>query len=168
MTDFWKELVDDQGSVSINLFRFGNGSDYPKKAAVIVFGGRVTLTADSKLWENAVRGSYIDNFILAHEAGHVQLDHHARGAVNKHFELYKGEAGFAIRPPTLEEEEANLAAVFLQCGTALEDYRIASSDLAYRAFTDRTYVDRARRFVPLSAFKRNLRRSKPRAMRIIL
>ena len=98
----------------------------------------------------------------------VALNHHAMNAVTKHFQLFSGPRGMSNVPPTLEELEANYAAVFLQCGVALEDLRWDSAPLASRAFSDIEYVKLAQRAVRLEVFQRELRRPRQRYPRVIL
>jgi hypothetical protein len=169
MTDFWDWLCTGSGHWSINLFRSNLGEDYAKKAGVVAFDHRVTLTADEELWDRAAQGCRLANFILAHEIGHLALDHHAKNAVTKNFQLFPGPRGMSNTPPTLEEMEANLAAVFLLCGEALENVRWDALDLAKRAYCDVEYVKKGQRFVRLDVFQRELRKqTKSRYHRVVL
>jgi hypothetical protein len=150
MTELWDHLVAGDGEWKIQLFRSGLGADYERRAGVVALGHRVTLTADVELWERATAGSLIANFILGHELGHLALDHHAKAAVVKNFKLFVGSKGcMANIPPSVEELEAHLAAVFLQCGVALEDPRWSALELAKRAFSDVSYVKKCQSYVRL-------------------
>ncbi|MEZ5911893.1 MAG: hypothetical protein R3D84_06425 [Paracoccaceae bacterium] len=147
--------------------QIGSLEDF-KKSGRCFFADRVTLTVDEQLWEGARKGNLFFNYMLAHEAGHLVLNHHARGAVTKNFQLYAGPNGSANIPPTLEELEANYAATFLQCGVALFDRRWEFLTLAKRAFSDPRYVKKIQGEVRLDAFQRYLHRPKPVRKRVIL
>jgi hypothetical protein len=169
MTELWDRLVSGDGEWKIQLFKSNLGADYARKAGVIALGHRVTLSVDEELWDRAASGCRIANYILAHELGHLGLDHHAKAAVVKNFKLYVGPNGnMSNIPPTLEELEANLSAVFLQCGVALENPRLSAMDLARRAYSDVTYVRKAQTYVRLDVFQRVLRRPRRSVPRVIL
>ena len=168
MTDFWEDLCDEDGRWTIKTYRSSETDDSKRKAGVIAFGDRVTLSVDKKLTENAKQGCKLSNFILAHEIGHVALGHHARSAFTKNFQLMAGTRGMSISPPSLEEMEADFAGVFLQCGIALSDPNWASVALANRAFTDISYVKKLQRIVQLDVFQRHLNRPRPTFPRVIL
>lgn len=168
MTDFWEYLCEDSDTWSIKKYRSGEKEDFKRKAGVSAFAGRVTLTVDQELWDRAARGVLFFNYLLAHEAGHLILDHHARGAVTKHFQLYAGPNGMANLPPTVEELEANYAAVFFQCGVALLEPRLEALVLARRAYSDPNYVKKAQSAVRLDVFRRLLDRPKPKRERTVL
>ena len=168
MTEFWEDLCDEGGRWSIKTYRSNLSDDFKRKAGVIAFGDRVTLTVDEKLVANAKDGCKLSNFILAHEMGHIALDHHAKGAVTKNFQLFAGPSGMSNLPPTLEELETNYAAVFLQCGVALMDPRLDAVQLAHRAFSDVYYVRKAQKVVQLEVFQRLLNRPKRIYERAIL
>jgi len=165
-TEFWEELfrVDDLWTKRT----YRNPKEYKLKASVVAFELRVMMTVDEQLWEKAVRGGWMENFVLAHELGHIALRHHEKDAITKHFQVFRGSSGLANIPPTLEEEEANYAAVFLQCGVALEDPRWGPVELARRAFSDPLYVKKAQAAVKLEAFQNHLKRPKPKYMRVVL
>ena len=112
MPDVWEYLCDEEGRWTIKTFRSKETEDFKRKAGVVAFADRVTLTVDEKLLAAAKQGCKLSNFILAHELGHVALDHHARSLVTKHFQLFAGPSGMSNLPPTLEELEANYAGVF--------------------------------------------------------
>ena len=156
MDEFWKDLCDDEGRWTIKIYRSNETEDFKRKAGVIAFDDRAILTVDARLMENARKGCGLSNFILAHEASHLALDHHAKCAVTKNFQLFAGPNGNANIPPTMQESETNYAAVFLQCGVALLDSKWDAVDLAHRAFTDVEMVRKARRLVQLSVFRREL------------
>ena len=71
-------------------------------------------------------------------------------------------------PPTVEEYQANLGAVFFQCGVALEDERLTTLDLAHRSFSDVSYVRRAQKLVQLSLFKQKLFERRSNVKRVVL
>lgn len=168
MDAFWEHLCDEDSLWSIKTYRSNETHDFKRKAAVIALANRVTLTVDEKLMENAGQGCKLSNFILAHEAGHLALDHHARGAVTKNFRLFSGPSGMSNIPPTVEELEANYAAVFLQCGVALMDSRWDPVALANRAFTDIYSVKKLQRLVQLDVFRQELARQTPKNERVVL
>ncbi|MDF1855430.1 hypothetical protein [Pseudooceanicola sp.] len=168
MDEFWEDLCADSDKWSIKRYRSDTVEDYKRKAGVIAFEDRVTLIADERLMENARRGCPFSNFILAHEAGHLGLDHHAKSGVIKNFQLFAGPNGMSNLPPTVEELEANYAAVFLQCGVALIDKRWEPMQLARRAYCEVRSVKKAQRLVQLEVFQRELNRPKPKSQRVIL
>jgi len=146
---------------ALKTYRFRETEDFRRRAGVIALEHSVTLVADEKLMERAAEGCNFMNFVLAHEFGHLVLDHHAKGAVIKNFQLFSGAGGMAASiPPTVEELEANFAAVFFQCGVALEEGRWNTRQLAQRAFSDDLYVKKAQAVVQLSAFLRELERQR--------
>jgi hypothetical protein len=161
MTSFWDWLCDDNSVFSIKKYKSGRGDDYERRAGVIAFGDNVRLTVDEELWNRAGTGCWIANFILAHEVGHLSAGHHARSAKLKNFLLYAGQSNMCNIPPNIEEEEANMAAAFLLCGTALMDVRWESLALARRAHCDLTYVKKAQLYARLPAFQRHLNRARP-------
>ena len=168
MDEFWEYLCDEGNKWSINTYRSNETEDFKRKAGVIAFRDRVTLTVDEKLMARAKQGCKLSNFILAHEVGHLALNHHARSAVTKNFQLFSGPRGMSNLPPTLEELEANYAAVFLQCGVALLDPKWDPLQLARRAFTDVAYVKKAQAIVRLDVFQRELTRERPTFPRVVL
>ena len=168
MTAVWEALCNELPFWSMRTYRSNQLEDYKRKAGVVAVGDHVTLTVDERLWENAGNGCKLSNFILAHELGHLALNHHARSAVIKNFQLFSGPNGMSNLPPTAEELEANYAAVFFQCGVALEDKRRDSLHLADRAFSDVTYVRKAQKAVRLEAFELELRRQRERIARVVL
>ncbi|MCC5970791.1 MAG: hypothetical protein JJU15_12655 [Pararhodobacter sp.] len=167
MDEYWEDLCDEEGRWKIKAYRSKETQDFKRKAGVIALADRVTLTVDERLMENAKRGCKLSNFILAHEAGHLALNHHARGAITKNFQLFSGPNGMSNIPPTLEELEANYAAVFLQCGVELLNDSMDPIQLAHRAFTDVRYVKKAQRMVRLDVFKRELARPRPKHERVV-
>ena len=164
MPEVWEKLCEEGGDWSIKTYRTGE----TRKAGIIGFDGRGTLSVSEELMECARQGRGFMNFILAHELGHLILNHHARSAVTKNFQLSERPSDMAVVPPTQEELEANYAAVFFQCRVALADPRWNSLDLARRAFSDHEYVKKAQAIVRLDVFQRELRRPKPKYERVIL
>jgi hypothetical protein len=168
MADVWEWLCED-GDCSIKTYRSVEVEDYQRKAGVISFDGKSILTVDERLMENARKGCLLSNYMLAHELGHLALNHHARGAVIKNFQLFSGPDGMMCNaPPTVEELEANIAAVFFQCGIALMDPRWEAINLARRAFSDIHYVKIAQKIVKGEEFLRELKRQMPKRQRVIL
>ena len=168
MPDVWNDLLDDEGRWSIKTFRSSTVGNFKPKAAVIAFDDRATLTVDERLMENAENGCKLSNFILAHELAHLALGHHERSMVTKNFQLLLGDKGNSILPPNLEELEAHFAAVFFQCGVALEEPRWTSIDLANRACSDVYYVKKAQQYVQLDIFQRQLTRARTPTQRVVL
>jgi hypothetical protein len=168
MTDFWKDQCEGSDRWSIRTYRSTDTRGYMRPAGVIAFDDRVGLTVDESLWRKAEGGCPFSNFTLAHEVGHLALDHHAHSATTKNFKLSASSRGMANIPPTLEERETNFAAVFLQCGTALFDQRWSAVDLARRAFSDVYYVQKAQSCVQLDVFKREFYKPKKPVQRVIL
>ncbi|MCA3437778.1 MAG: hypothetical protein INF48_10730 [Rhodobacter sp.] len=159
MPDFWQWLCGDgKEGWQVKTFRSDLPDDYLRKAAIIAFDGRMTLTVDEILWEKAKLGSKVPNFILGHEFAHLALDHHLGNATKKNFLLKQRNTDFAIIPPTPEELEANFGGVVFQCGPVLEDVRWGAIDIANRAFSDVAQVEKAMRIVRLEAFKQELNR----------
>jgi len=127
------------------------------------------MTVDGRLVESARLGAKLSNFILAHEIGHLALDHHKENKVVRHFQLFTDASGMkANLSPTLEELEANYAAVFFQCGVTLLESKWEPERLADRAKTDLYYVKLAQRIVQLDVFKNELARISKRSERVIL
>lgn len=166
--DFWDYLCEGDGDWTIKIFKSGLGDDYVRRAGVIAFDGRVRLTADQELWVRAKKGCNVANFILSHELAHLALGHHEKNAVIKNFKLFSGPRGMSNIPPTVEEEEANIGAAFLQCGPALLNVSFGFLDLAKRAHCDPPYVKRAQSLVRLEPFQRALRMPKLRYPRVVL
>ncbi|MFC3180113.1 ImmA/IrrE family metallo-endopeptidase [Cypionkella sinensis] len=168
MPDVWEELCDGE-RWTIKRYPANQIEAYKRKAGVIAFGEKVTLTVDNGLLEKASEGCKFSNFILAHELGHVALDHHARNLVTKNFQLFSGPNGMMANiPPTLEELEANYAAVFFQCGILLEDILWSASRLAERACSDLLYVTKAQAIVRLEVFQRALHKPSASRGRVVL
>lgn len=168
MPGVWEYLCEESDDWQIKTYRSAETEDFKRKAGVVAFGNRVTLTVDAMLMERARQGCKLSNFILAHELGHLALDHHSNSAVTKNFQLFAGPQGLANIPPTLEELEANIAAVFFQCGTALMDNRWTATELAHRAYSDVYYVGKVQRIVQLDVFQRELNKPRPTIERVVL
>lgn len=168
MSDFWSLLAEGGGETKIKTYRSSEKEDYKRKAGVVAFAGNTTLVVDEALMLNAVNGCKLSNYILAHEFAHLALNHHARGAVIKNFQLYASPVGLANIPPTAEELEANFAAVFFQCGVSLLNNQRSAVELANRAFSDVYYVKKAVSVCCLDVFKRELAKFESRAERVVL
>ena len=171
----WEELCPDEGTWRIRTYRSRETEGYRRKAGVVQINHDLTLIVDERLFGAAKKGEGLPNFILAHELTHVALDHHAESVGLKHFQLFQSANGMmSIKPPTVVEQEADLGGVIFQCGIALLDERLTDVDLAKKAFTDLSMVKKARRFVRLDVFKRELQRqqqlksSKVKYPRVIL
>tara|TARA_Y100000815_G_scaffold20470_1_gene17498 strand:- start:157 stop:738 length:582 start_codon:yes stop_codon:yes gene_type:complete len=154
--DAWEKICEGNNKWRTQTYRTEKVEDYKRKAGIVVLDDFVTLSVDDRLMENARKGCKLSNYILAHEIGHLVLDHHAQNAVIKNFQLFSGPNGMSNMPPTKEEMEANIAAVFFQCGVALEDSALEALPLAHRACTDVGYVKRAQRIVQLDVFQKEL------------
>ncbi|MEL6619948.1 MAG: hypothetical protein AAFP16_13800, partial [Pseudomonadota bacterium] len=143
-----------------------------KRAAVAALDDCIALSTSNQFWDHAERGALFQNFILAHEIGHLILDHHATGAVNKNFKLFDDETGIANIPPTVEELEANYAAVFFQCGVTLLAPGLNAKKDAYRiarkAFSDPFYVEKAIKICQLDAFTSEWQRLSTGIQRVVL
>ena len=156
MHEVWEELCVEGSDWKIRKYRDKKTENFKPKAGVVQFGHSVTLSVDERLFQDAAKGGGLSNYILAHELGHIALDHHASSKVVKNFQLFSGPGGMSIRPPTLEEEEVDYAAVFFQCGQALFDKRLDAVQLARKAFTDVSVVRKAQKIVGLEVFQREL------------
>jgi hypothetical protein len=168
MTELLEWLCEGSERWSIKTYRSGEQENFKPAARVTAFFDRVTLTVDERLWRDAEQGGKLSNYILAHELGHLALGHHARNAGTKHFQLFAGPDGMINRPTNEKEFEANLAAVFFQCGVALCDVRWHPVQLAHRAFSDVHYVRKAQAYVQFSIFQQELNRRKKNWQRVVL
>jgi len=166
--DAWEMICDESETWKTKTYRAKIAEDFNRKAGFVILEDFATLTVDERLLENARKGDKLSNYILAHEIGHLMLDHHKMGAITKNFQLFSGPNGMTNTPPTLEEFEANIAAVFFQCGVALEDKQLHPIQLAHRAFSDVYYVKKAQKMVQLDVFQRELRRPKKKNERVVL
>jgi len=163
--DTWETLCEDIETWKMNAYQ---AEGQKPKAAMVVFGDHATLTVDERLVEKARKGCGLSNSILAHEISHLALDHHAQSATTKHFQLSKGPKGFAVKPPNSEELEADLGAVFFQCGVALEDKSLSALELARRGSADVALVRNAQRYVQLHVFQEELSRQRNRYERVVM
>lgn len=161
MTDYWRWLRDEGAYVKIKTYGSDEREDFKRKAGVVAFGDSITLVVDRRLIDRADEGCKLCNYMLGHEAAHLMLDHHERGAVVKNYQLFAGPTGMSNLPPTPEELEANYGAVFLQCGVALANPRWGTLQLADRAFSDVSSVSKAQRIVQMDIFQRELARPRP-------
>lgn len=168
MSDFWAFLAEDNTQTKIKTYRTNDVAEYKRKAGVISFDGKATLVVDEQLLENAEKGCKFSNTILAHEFAHLALGHHDRNAAVKNFQLFETETGMANIPPTLEELEANIAAIYFQCGVALLDPVVRPLDLAHRACADVSLVTQVKNFCNLSVFQSELKRQSYGIERVVL
>ena len=164
----WEKICEGNQTYKTKTYRSEITEDFKRRAGIVVLGESATLIADEKLIERAREGCKLSNFILAHEIGHLALDHHARNAKVKNFQLFEGANGLSNIPPTTEEWEANFAAVSFQCGVALEDTKATALELAHRAYSDTKTIRMAQKLVQLDAFQRELRRQSLRYERVVL
>lgn len=168
MTDAWEKLCDEGENWRIKRYRSRENEDYKRKAGVIALMDKVTLTADDRLWKVADEGREFANFLLAHELGHLICDHHSRAAVTLNFQLIEGPNGMSTIPPTAQEFEANLAAVFFQCGPEIEMARWSDRELARRAHSDQRTVSRVRKYIRLPEYQREILKPRRKNPRVIL
>ncbi len=167
MSDFWYWFADGE-KVKVKTYNSPETEDHKRRAGVIAFAGKVILTTDQKLLENAQNGEGFSNVILAHELAHLALDHHANGKVVKNFQLFSTPKGMSNMPPTVEELEANVWAVFFQCGLALLEKNVDPVYLAKRAFTDVSFVRLALELCSRPSFLQELNKLRPVRERVIL
>ena len=170
MIDVWEWLTDDdEGSGEIRIKKYkSSNSTQRTKAGVVALGDKATLVVSEEMISKAKNGGKFENFTLAHEYSHLALDHHAMGAVVKNFQLYNSDSGLANIPPTIEELEANFAATFFQCGTALLDSNVDPVSLANRAYTDVYYVKKAVRMLRIPAFRQELSKQESSIVHVVL
>jgi predicted metal-dependent phosphoesterase TrpH len=167
MADVWQYLCDGSSEWKIKFFHQLPGQPLRPKAAVTEFDHNVRLTVESAVWSSAQGGDKLSNFVLAHEAGHLQLRHNSRTAV-RHFMMVASDKGNSVIPQDYFELEANFAAVVFQCGMALLDPAISASELAKRAFSDVAQVKKVQAMVRTEVFMRELNRPKPIYPRVVL
>jgi hypothetical protein len=167
MSCFWEWLADGE-TVTVKTYNSPATEDHKRRAGVIAFAGRTILTTDSVLLANARRGEGLSNTILAHELAHLALDHHANRKVVKNFQLFSTPKGMSNIPPTIEELEANVWAVFFQCGSALLEKTVDPVYLAKRAFTDVSFVKLALELCRRPLFLQKLNEPRPIRERVIL
>ena len=171
-SDYLKELCSEESDggeypFRIMTFKTNPKEDFRRKVGVIEFGESVIFSMDERFLTKADQGCYLCNYIIAHEIGHLALRHHEKNAKILNFQLTKGQSGYANLPPTVEELEANYAAVFFQCGIALFDDKYTPQQLARLACSDPRYVEKAQKMVQLARFQ-ELQRYKPRYPRVVL
>lgn len=167
MNDVWEWLAEDNKEIRIKTYN-GSSSTRPAKAGVVAFGDKSTLVVSEEMLSRAKSGCKLANFTLAHEFSHLALDHHAKGAVVKNFQLFESSSGLANIPPTIEELEANYAAVFFQCGVELLDSRNVPIFLANQAHADVYYVKKAMKILSVPAFRRELSKLNSSIERVVL
>ncbi|WP_300064027.1 hypothetical protein [uncultured Roseobacter sp.] len=166
MGEMWEDLASDIDEVSIKFFEDRDG-ECLKRAGVIHFDGRTTLVLPQSSLTKAKRGSRFVNFTLAHEFSHVALGHHDDKPRIMNFQL-SDEMIRKNLPPTVEEYEANLGAIFLQCGVALFDTTLSPATLAARAYTEEHYVKNAMRICRLNEFRQELEKLAQDRPRVVL
>ncbi|WP_295077153.1 hypothetical protein [Tabrizicola sp.] len=167
MSDVWEYLCDGGNEWKIKSFHQLPDQALRPKAAVTEFDHIVRLIVESGLWSRAQQGDKLSNFVLAHEAGHLQLRHNSRTAV-RHFMMVAGEKGNSVIPQDYFELEANFAAVVFQSGVALLDVSLSSNELARRAFSDVAQVKKVQAMVRTEVFMRELNRPRPSYPRAVL
>jgi hypothetical protein len=156
ITSLIEDLFSGESGWKIRFYDSKPEDDYDPKAAVIAGFDRYTLIVDRELWNRAKAGEWFANFVLAHELGHIEMNHHKFRSVIKHYRLVSNATGMANIPPTLEEYEANLWAVFFQCGKQLENPKWDPVELARAARTEVTYVKRAQGYFKVPLFRRRV------------
>lgn len=166
MVDYWDWLAKELPEISIKKFVARGRAEL--KAGVVCFNNRSTLIVPTEMLKKSGEGEKLSNFTLAHEFAHIALDHHAKGAVVKHFQLINTSTGVANVPPNIEELEANFAAVFFQIGVALLAPNADPIALANRANTDVTYTRKAIAICSLPEFQREFSKLQHSIERVIL
>lgn len=166
-SDVWKYLCEGDAGWKIIVTRPTDGVDFSRRAGVVSVDGRGTLTVPHEVWVGAERGNAFFNHILAHELGHLVCNHPAM-ATRRFNNLVPGRFGMKIAPPNPTELEADYAAVFLQCGVALQNRQWDADYLGRKAFADPDYVRKAQMAVRLDSFQQWLNRRKPVRERIVL
>ena len=164
--DAWDAICDAIEGAKTKTYRGSSGAK--PKAAMMVFGESATLTVDERLLDRARNGHNLSNTLLAHEISHLVLDHHARSATIKHFQLTAGPKHNSRIASDTQEYETDLAAVFFQCGVALQDKRLSTIELARRAFADVSMVRVPQKYVQLDVFQRELMYQQTRYERVVL
>lgn len=165
--EVWDWIADSDAKIRIKEFD-GDRSGNEKKAGVVAFDDRFTLIAPSALLSNARNGCKFSNFTLAHEFSHIALDHHAKGAVVKNFQLYSSQSGLANIPPNDEELEANYAATMFLCGIALLAPNVDPVRLADRACCDVYYTKKTIKLCQTSVFREAFKESRKGIKRVVL
>jgi len=170
MDEFWEWLADTDDSIGIRLSNAPvTGQEKSKvKAGVVAVGEKSTLVAPRDMFQKAKAGSLLHNFVLAHEFGHLALEHHASRTKIINYQLDSSDGQLANIPPNLLELEANYAAVFFQCGVELFNTSISELELAKRASSDPFYVGKAKAICRLEAFQNELRFLQNRYERVVL
>lgn len=158
MTDFWEWLCGEGPEWKIKKYPSRPGQASLRKAHVLAHNHRVTVSVEDEFWERARGGGWFENFVLAHEVGHLISGHLDHSAATKNYQLAAASGVNFNKPATLEELEANYAAVFLQCGHALFDETLSAKELSRRAFSDPLYVSKAQNVTRLDVFRRELAR----------
>lgn len=160
MADVWEDLAstefEETDEFKTQIKFFSGNEEHNRKAGIITFASRITLIVSHGFWRLARGNQWLQNFLLAHEFVHVALDHHANAAVVKHFKLDSSNGVNANIPPTWEEFETNVAAVFFQCGDALFEKEKYAFELAAKYRTDKHYVERLQRLCQSQAFQGEL------------
>jgi hypothetical protein len=167
MTDVWEYLCEGSAEWKIKPFHQRPGQALRPQAAVTEFDHRVRLLVEATLWSNAQRGDKLSNFVLAHEAGHLQLRHNSQTAVRR-FLMVAAEKGHSVIPQDYFELEANFFAIVFQCGVALLDPTMSAIELARRAFADVAQVRKVQAMVRTDVFLRELNQPRPTYPRVVL
>ncbi len=168
MPDFLRYCEDEAGNWRIKTYASKLGGDHLRRAAVFTLGDQVRLAIDEVMWVRAEKGGQLENFVLAHEASHLLLGHTSKGGTASNFMLSSEGQVNKIIPQNEFELEANIGAVFLQCGIALQQPKWEAFELARRACTDVEHVKKAQKFVQLEVFQRELNRPRPVRPRVTL
>jgi len=166
MEQFWTDLERDIEEIKIHQLE-EKDDDREKRAGVIHFAGMTTLIVSRSLMSKARRGSRFVNFTLAHELAHVILGHHDNQAKIMNFTLSSGEVR-RVAPKTIEEYEADLGAVFLQCGVSLLGSGYSASELAAKAYSETSKIGEAMTICRLNEFREQLEEINNQRKRIAL
>lgn len=160
MTEVWEDLAstefDETDEFKTRIKFFSGDEEHDRKAAVIAFASKITLVVSKGFWSLACNKGMLQNFLLAHEFSHIALDHHSKAAAIKHFKLDASHGTYANIPPTWEEFETNVAAVFFQCGDALLEKEKLALDIAVKFRTDAYYVGRLQKLCQSQTFRDEL------------
>lgn len=90
MVQAWRRIVEQLPEWSIKPYQSNADEELVRKAGVVYFANRATLTVDLRLLQKAEASCGFSNFILAHEISHLELGHHSRKAVNLNVCLREG------------------------------------------------------------------------------
>ena len=172
MTEVWEDMAstefEDSDEFKTKIKMFSGEEKHNRKAGVVAFASQISLIVSKGFWELARKGERFRNFLLAHEFVHIVRDHHAHGAVVKHFQLDSRTGVNSNIPPTWEEFETNVGAVLFQCGTALFEKDRTAFEIAQKFRTDPYYVERLQRLCQSRVFLDEYERQTSPKPRVVL